>query len=76
MTYRTAGSGPVLLLLHGITNSSQTWETAAAALEDRFTIVAPDLLGHGHRPRRAVTTRSAPTPAASATSCRRSATTA
>ena len=48
VTYRTAGSGPVLLLLHGITNSSQTWETAAAALEDRFTIVAPDLLGHGH----------------------------
>ena len=48
MTYRTAGSGPVLLLLHGITNSSQTWEPAAAALADRFTIVAPDLLGHGH----------------------------
>jgi pimeloyl-ACP methyl ester carboxylesterase len=48
VTYRTAGSGPVLLLLHGITNSSETWEPAADALADRFRIIAPDLLGHGH----------------------------
>ena len=48
MTYRTAGSGPVLLLLHGITNSSETWEPAVDALADRFRIIAPDLLGHGH----------------------------
>jgi pimeloyl-ACP methyl ester carboxylesterase len=48
VTYRTAGSGPVLLLLHGITNSSETWEPAAEALADRFRIIAPDLLGHGH----------------------------
>jgi pimeloyl-ACP methyl ester carboxylesterase len=48
VTYRTAGCGPVLLLLHGITNSSETWEPAADALADRFTIIAPDLLGHGH----------------------------
>jgi pimeloyl-ACP methyl ester carboxylesterase len=47
VTYRTAGSGPALLLLHGITNSSETWEPAAAPLAERFTIVAPDLLGHG-----------------------------
>lgn len=47
VTYRSAGSGPVLLLLHGVTNSSQTWEPVAPALTDRFTIVAPDLLGHG-----------------------------
>lgn len=47
VSYRTAGSGPVLLLLHGITNSSETWERAAAHLSDRFTLIAPDLLGHG-----------------------------
>jgi pimeloyl-ACP methyl ester carboxylesterase len=47
VTYRMAGSGPVLLLLHGITNSSETWEPVAPALEDHFTIIAPDLLGHG-----------------------------
>ena len=47
VTYRTAGSGPVLLLLHGIANSSQTWEHVAPRLSERFTLVAPDLLGHG-----------------------------
>ena len=47
VTYRTAGRGPVLLLLHGITNSSETWEHVAPALSDRFTLIAPDLLGHG-----------------------------
>ena len=47
VTYRTAGSGPVLLLLHGIANSSETWERAAAHLSERFTLIAPDLLGHG-----------------------------
>jgi pimeloyl-ACP methyl ester carboxylesterase len=47
VTYRTAGSGPVLLLLHGIANSSQTWERVAPRLSERFTLIAPDLLGHG-----------------------------
>ena len=47
VTYRTAGRGPVLLLLHGIANSSQTWEQVAPALSERFTLIAPDLLGHG-----------------------------
>jgi pimeloyl-ACP methyl ester carboxylesterase len=47
VTYRTAGRGPVLLLLHGVTNSSQTWERVAPSLSQRFTLVAPDLLGHG-----------------------------
>jgi pimeloyl-ACP methyl ester carboxylesterase len=48
VTYRTAGSGPPLLLLHGITNSSQTWEPVADQLSEHFTILAPDLLGHGN----------------------------
>jgi pimeloyl-ACP methyl ester carboxylesterase len=47
VTYRTAGRGPVLLLLHGVTNSSQTWERVAPLLSERFTVIAPDLLGHG-----------------------------
>ena len=47
VTYRTAGSGPVLLLLHGVTNTSQTWEPVAAELSRSFTLIAPDLLGHG-----------------------------
>jgi pimeloyl-ACP methyl ester carboxylesterase len=47
VTYRTAGRGPALLLLHGVANSSQTWEGVAPLLSDRFTLIAPDLLGHG-----------------------------
>src|SRR6187200_259079 len=47
VSYRTAGRGPVLLLLHGITNSSQTWQHVAPLLSERFTLIAPDLLGHG-----------------------------
>jgi pimeloyl-ACP methyl ester carboxylesterase len=47
VSYRTAGSGPALLLLHGIANSSETWERVAPLLSERFTLIAPDLLGHG-----------------------------
>jgi pimeloyl-ACP methyl ester carboxylesterase len=47
VTYRSAGRGPVLVLLHGITNSSETWEHVAPLLSERFTLIAPDLLGHG-----------------------------
>src|SRR5918992_2035532 len=45
--YGIAGSGPPLLLLHGIANSSETWERVAPLLGERFTVIAPDLLGHG-----------------------------
>jgi pimeloyl-ACP methyl ester carboxylesterase len=48
VSYRTGGNGPALLLLHGITNSSETWEHVAPRLAERFTVIAPDLLGHGN----------------------------
>jgi pimeloyl-ACP methyl ester carboxylesterase len=47
VVYRTAGRGPALLLLHGVANSSETWEHVAPLLSERFTLIAPDLLGHG-----------------------------
>jgi pimeloyl-ACP methyl ester carboxylesterase len=47
VSYRRAGSGPALLLLHGITDSSATWEGVAPQLAEHFTLIAPDLLGHG-----------------------------
>jgi len=47
ISYRAGGRGPALLLLHGITNSSETWEHVAPWLTERFTVIAPDLLGHG-----------------------------
>jgi pimeloyl-ACP methyl ester carboxylesterase len=47
VSYRTAGSGPALLLLHGIATSSTTWERVAPPLSEHFTLIAPDLMGHG-----------------------------
>jgi len=35
------------VLVHGITNSSASWEPVLAQLGRHFTIIAPDLLGHG-----------------------------
>jgi pimeloyl-ACP methyl ester carboxylesterase len=48
VSYRTAGDGPeVIVLIHGITGSADTWEQVIPALAEEFTVVAPDLLGHG-----------------------------
>jgi pimeloyl-ACP methyl ester carboxylesterase len=47
VAYRTAGDGPVVLLVHGMAGSSETWRLVMPALAERFTVVAPDLLGHG-----------------------------
>ena len=42
------GTAPVLWLIHGIGDSSATWEGVIPMLVERgFTVVAPDLLGHG-----------------------------
>jgi pimeloyl-ACP methyl ester carboxylesterase len=45
--FRVAGSGPALLLIHGVGDNSSTWEPVHAKLAQRFTVIAPDLLGHG-----------------------------
>ena len=42
-----AGEGPPLLLLHGIAGSYETWAPLIPALADDFTVIAPDMLGHG-----------------------------
>ena len=47
MIYRIAGDGPPVVLIHGMVNSSRHWEEVALRLADRYTVVAPDLLGHG-----------------------------
>jgi pimeloyl-ACP methyl ester carboxylesterase len=42
-----AGSGPALLLLHGLACDHRTWSPVIAELAKRYTVIAPDLLGHG-----------------------------
>ena len=45
--YLTAGSGPAVVLIHGITSSADTWRPAMEMLAGEHTVIAPDLLGHG-----------------------------
>ena len=41
------GAGPVALLLHGTGAATHSWARLAPLLAERFTVVAPDLPGHG-----------------------------
>ncbi|MFD0687286.1 alpha/beta fold hydrolase [Actinomadura fibrosa] len=41
------GSGPPVLLLHGIPETHLMWHRVAPALAERFTVVATDLRGYG-----------------------------
>jgi pimeloyl-ACP methyl ester carboxylesterase len=47
IAYRTGGSGPLIVLIHGITSNSATWDRVLPKLARRYTVLAPDLLGHG-----------------------------
>ena len=38
---------PVLVLVHGIAGSATTWREVLPALGQHYTVIAPDLLGHG-----------------------------
>jgi pimeloyl-ACP methyl ester carboxylesterase len=42
-----AGEGPALLLLHGLGCNHTTWLPVIQTLARRYTVIAPDLLGHG-----------------------------
>lgn len=48
VAYLDEGSGEVILLLHGIAGSSQTWRSLIGPLSRNYRVVAPDLLGHGN----------------------------
>ena len=43
--YRMAGQGPAVVLVHGLALSSTTWRPVMPALAERYTVIAPDLLG-------------------------------
>jgi pimeloyl-ACP methyl ester carboxylesterase len=45
--YRIAGSGPAVVLIHGMLNSSSHWQSVALNLARDHTVLAPDLIGHG-----------------------------
>src|SRR3954447_2043573 len=41
------GQGPVLLLVHGTAAATHSWRALAPLLARHFSVVAPDLPGHG-----------------------------
>ena len=47
VSYAQAGSGPVLLLIHGMAGTLQNWQAVIEPLSRRHTVIAPDLPGHG-----------------------------
>jgi len=48
--YTVEGSGPPLILIHGIGAARDTWRFVVPGLTDHFTVVSYDLRGHGTSP--------------------------
>ncbi|MFH2095930.1 MAG: alpha/beta fold hydrolase [Bacteroidota bacterium] len=48
--FRKYGSGPALIILHGLYGSSDNWVTVASALSDKFEVFIPDQRNHGRSP--------------------------
>jgi pimeloyl-ACP methyl ester carboxylesterase len=46
-----SGTGPPLVLIHGVAGSLMVWERLAPLLEPHFTVIRMDLLGYGHSPK-------------------------
>ncbi len=44
---QVTGSGPVVLLIHGTGAATHSWRDLIAPLAEHFTVVVPDLPGHG-----------------------------
>ncbi len=52
--YRKYGSGPAMMILHGLYGSSDNWVSIARKIDDRFTVIIPDLRNHGSSPHSAI----------------------
>lgn len=46
MRYFVGGSGPPLVLIHGLTGAAANWSELAPPLSERFRVLVPDLPGH------------------------------
>jgi pimeloyl-ACP methyl ester carboxylesterase len=47
----SSGSGPPLVLIHGVAGSQMVWDRFVPFLEAHFTLIRMDLLGYGHSPK-------------------------
>lgn len=48
--HRVTGSGPTIVLIHGVCHRGHAWDPVVPLLEDRFRLVIVDLPGHGRSP--------------------------
>lgn len=48
--YRKKGSGPPLIIIHGLLGSSDNWLTLSKSFADKFTVYMIDLRNHGRSP--------------------------
>lgn len=48
--FRKYGTGPPLVILHGLLGSSANWQAQGRYLGDRFSVYVPDLRNHGRSP--------------------------
>jgi pimeloyl-ACP methyl ester carboxylesterase len=51
LAYFDNGTGPVVVLLHGVPLDRSLWQAQVAELESRYRVIVPDLRGHGESPR-------------------------
>ncbi len=47
LAYERLGTGPSLVLIHGLTDTRRAWDPLLGALAARFDVVSVDLRGHG-----------------------------
>jgi pimeloyl-ACP methyl ester carboxylesterase len=50
IAYTMAGTGPAVLLIHGLGGTRATWRHLISRLARTHTVIAPDLPGHGQAP--------------------------
>lgn len=55
--YLEAGSGPTVILLHGLGGSGQNWMFTVGALSPQFHVVVPDQIGFGNSDKPAINYR-------------------
>ena len=48
LAYAIHGSGPAVMLIHGYTESKEVWFPMAEKLGEKYTVIMPDLPGHGN----------------------------
>ena len=47
IAYSSDGTGPVLLLIHGMAGTCESWREVIEPLARHHTVIAPDFPGHG-----------------------------